>query len=62
MTPLNRTPGRLRSLAETAEALGVSIKTIRRLIARSELRAHRIGRSVRVSDEDLAIYLLRIRG
>lgn len=49
--------GRLRSLREVADYLGVSIRTIRRLIARGELRAHRVGRSLRIQDAELAAYV-----
>ena len=37
--------------------LGVSDKTVRRLLARGELAAHRIGRQLRISEHDLAAYL-----
>ncbi len=46
--------GRLRALAEVADYLGVSIRTVRRLIARGDLRAHRVGRSLRLQDAELA--------
>ncbi|WP_206035726.1 helix-turn-helix domain-containing protein [Roseomonas sp. HF4] len=49
--------GRLRSLADVADYLGVSIRTVRRLIARGELRAHRVGRSLRIQDVELAAYV-----
>jgi excisionase family DNA binding protein len=49
--------GRLRSLGEVADYLGVSIRTVRRLIARGELRAHRVGRSLRIQDAELAAYV-----
>lgn len=49
--------GRLRSLAEVADYLGVSVRTVRRLIARGELRAHRVGRSLRVQDAEVAAYV-----
>jgi excisionase family DNA binding protein len=43
-----------------AERLGVSIKTIRSLIKRGDLRAHRIGlRQLRVFSQDLQDYLTR---
>jgi excisionase family DNA binding protein len=42
--------------------LGVSTKTVRRLIARRELVACRLGRSVRVHPDDLADYVNRQRG
>ena len=42
--------------------LGVSKRTVRRLIARRELVACRLGRSVRVHPDDLAAYVNRQRG
>ena len=39
---------RLWSVKETADALGVSTRTIWRLIAQSELEVARIGRCVRI--------------
>lgn len=53
---------RLRTVGETAESLHVSERTIRRLIASGALAAHRLGRSVRISDADLAGYLNKSRG
>jgi excisionase family DNA binding protein len=32
-------------------------KTIRRLIDRGELRQHRFGRAIRVSEDDLAVFI-----
>ena len=55
-------PLRMLSVAETALALGISEKTVRRLIQRRELRAHRFGRCLRMSDDDLRLYLNRARG
>lgn len=49
--------GRLRSLADVADYLGVSIRTVRRLIERGELQAHRVGRSLRIQDANLAAYV-----
>jgi excisionase family DNA binding protein len=39
----------VRSLAEK---LGVSTKTVGRWIERSELRVHRLGRQIRIAEED----------
>jgi excisionase family DNA binding protein len=48
-------PGeRFLSVAEVAMRLGVSGKTVRRMIQRGDLRAHRIGRLVRVSESSIA--------
>jgi excisionase family DNA binding protein len=48
---------RLRTIDEAAELLNVSPRTVRRLIEAGALRAHRIGRLVRISDEDIAAFL-----
>ena len=45
---------RLRTIDETAEILNVSSRTVRRLIDSGALPVHRFGRSVRVSDPDIA--------
>jgi excisionase family DNA binding protein len=52
---------RLYSIDAVAEMLGVSSKTVRRLIAIEEFRIHRIGRQIRISEADLAAYLARSR-
>ena len=49
----------LRSVADVAVLLGVSTRTVRRLIAGGDLLAHRIGRSLRISEADLNAYLER---
>ena len=53
------TPAPLRSVADVAAFLGVSTRTVRRLIAGGDLLAHRIGRSLRISEADLSVYLAR---
>ncbi len=45
------------SLAEVAEALGVSLSTLKREVARGELRVTRIGRRVVVRVGELDAYL-----
>ena len=55
-------PPRMLSVAGTALTLSISEKTVRRLIERGELRAHRFGRCLRLSDDDLRLYLNRARG
>jgi excisionase family DNA binding protein len=50
-------PVRLHTIDETAELLNVSPRTVRRLIEAGALRAHRIGRLIRISDEDIAAFL-----
>jgi excisionase family DNA binding protein len=48
-------------VGEISLRLGVSTKTVRRLIAAGSLHVHRIGRAVRVSEEDLRSYLNSMR-
>jgi excisionase family DNA binding protein len=48
-------------LEAVAERLSVSVKTVRRLVERGELVAHRIGRAVRVSEDDLRRYIAGVR-
>ena len=48
---------RLLSVDDIATAMGISAKTVRRMIARGELVSHRIGKLIRVSEEDLATFL-----
>jgi excisionase family DNA binding protein len=45
---------KLRTISETAEILQTSSRTVQRLIACGKLRAHRIGRLVRIEDADIA--------
>jgi excisionase family DNA binding protein len=51
----------LLDLDAVATRLGVSSKTVRRLIDRGELAVHRIGRLLRVSEADLQSYVARRR-
>jgi excisionase family DNA binding protein len=48
---------RLIDLDAIAERLGISVKSVRRLLDRGELAYHRIGRLKRVSESDYAAYL-----
>ena len=61
MLPPAKPHPRLLSVEETAHELHVSTKTVRRLIDRGELGAHRIGRCLRVSADALRLYLNRSR-
>jgi excisionase family DNA binding protein len=56
----NRIP-RLLAVTDIADLLRVSIKTVRRWIDRGDLRAHHLGRCVRVSEEDLNAFLAQHR-
>jgi excisionase family DNA binding protein len=47
----------LITVAEAAAALRVSTKTVRRMIARRELRRVSIGRLVRIRTEDIVRYI-----
>lgn len=47
---------RFFSLEQLASRWGVSIKTLRRIIQRGELKTHRIGTQIRVSEDDIRSY------
>jgi excisionase family DNA binding protein len=49
--------GKLHTIPETAEILQISTRTVQRLIASGKLRAHRLGRLVRITDADIAALL-----
>jgi excisionase family DNA binding protein len=49
------------SVLEAAELLGVSTKTVRRLLANKELSHHRVGRLIRITEPDLIDLLRRKR-
>jgi excisionase family DNA binding protein len=55
----NKSPSspRLFNVDDIATALAVSTKTVRRLIERRELPSLRIGTLVRVSEDDLQVFL-----
>ena len=52
---------RLFTVAQVAERLQLSTRTVWRLVARKELRAHRIKRAVRIAENDLHDYLRSCR-
>ena len=52
-----RSVTKLRTIAETAELFNTSTRTVRRLIESGALPVHRLGRSVRISDSDIATFL-----
>ena len=52
ITTSNRCP-RLFTVTEVAEQMKVSGRTVRRKISGGELHFHRLGRQIRVSEEDL---------
>jgi excisionase family DNA binding protein len=45
------------TMEQIAEALGVSVRTVRRWIGSRALRAHKKGRIVRVSEADLTAFM-----
>jgi excisionase family DNA binding protein len=57
VTASSNHPKRFFSPGQVAEQLGLSTKTIRRWIDRGELHVHRLGRQIRISEEDLAAFL-----
>lgn len=48
---------RLFTVAQIADLLGVSTKTVRRRIVEGKLLAHRVGRQVRISEDDYRNYV-----
>lgn len=48
---------RLLAVKDVAAELKLSPKTIRRLIKRGELRAHHLGRQLRVPEHEVVAYL-----
>jgi excisionase family DNA binding protein len=52
---------RLLSIAAVALHLGVSVKTVRRLVHEGRLPSLRVGRQIRISEIDLAAFLARSR-
>lgn len=59
--PQSRATPRLLNVDDVADQADLSSKTIRRMIARGELRVHRIGRSLRISETDLQTFLVARR-
>lgn len=51
----------LLTLAAAAARCAVSTKTLRRWIAAEQLRFHRLGRQIRIAEEDLQAFLARQR-
>ncbi len=59
-TELSTTPEqRWLKVAEVAQVLRVSKMTVYRLIASGELRSARVGRSYRLTEDDVNAYLQR---
>ena len=53
---------RLLTVPQVAELLGVSSKTVKRLIYSGQLESVKVGVLVRIAPEDLAAYIDRLRG
>ena len=53
---------RFYTVAQVAELLAVSTRSVRRWISAGELLAHKFGRRVRIADVDLHGFLNRHRG
>jgi excisionase family DNA binding protein len=52
---------RILAVADVAHRLDVSTKTVRRWIEQGDLRVHRLGRQLRISEEDLSAFINRGR-
>jgi excisionase family DNA binding protein len=61
-SPQNPTLRRFYTMQEVSASLEVSSRTASRWIARGDLIAHQLGRSVRIADDDLRVFLARGRG
>jgi excisionase family DNA binding protein len=48
---------RLLSVKAAAEQLGVCTKTVRRWIKSGALHVHRLGRQLRISEDDLLLFV-----
>ena len=60
--PPRRGKARMLTVEQVATELALSEKTIRRRIAARELIAHRIGSRLRVAEDDLRVFLNKLRG
>ncbi len=54
-------PEKFYTVPEISERLGVSARSVWRWIDRKDLAAHRLGRSVRISEASLQAFLDRSR-
>jgi excisionase family DNA binding protein len=52
---------RLLSVKQAADIVGVSTRTIRRWIDAKELPFHRLGRQIRIAEDDLTAFLAKNR-
>ncbi len=51
----------LYSVTETAKLLKVSPRTVRRWIKKGDLKVHRFGRQIRITDSDLVTFIHQCR-
>lgn len=49
----------LLNVEQAAEALGTGPRFVRRLIAERRIRFHKLGRHVRIAEDDLAAFIAR---
>ena len=49
------------TVSEVAERLGVGPDTVRKLVARGDLAAYRIGSGLRFNVSDVEAYLMRVK-
>jgi excisionase family DNA binding protein len=53
--------GELLTVEEAAERMKMSARHVRRLVQERRIAFHRLGRSVRISPEDIAAYVASTR-
>lgn len=58
---ISRGPIRFFTIAEVAEAVEVSVRTVRRWIKRGDLVGHHFGTAVRIAESDLNAFLAQHR-
>jgi excisionase family DNA binding protein len=56
-----KSPLRFYSIAQVADLLAVSPRSVRRWVTTRELLAHKFGRQVRISEADLTAFIERRR-
>jgi len=61
MTAMPTRISRLLTVKQAADIVGVSPRTIRRWIDAKELPFHRLGRQIRIAEDDLAAFLAKNR-
>jgi excisionase family DNA binding protein len=60
--PQSATARKFHTIQAISDSLDVCARTVSRWIASGELIAHRLGRTVRIADDDLQVFLARRRG